>query len=185
MRADAAANRRDLLDAGWRLLAQHGEAVSLRAVAAEAGVGIGTLYRHFPSREEFLLGVFGEVAERIGGVAAECLASWERDPGAAWSRFVHGLAELEYGALAFQMGNYVYRSGLIDSAGGVRERVEGELVVVLGLARAAGFLRDGVEVRRFFAGIAAITRPMPDHVDEMLPGQSGWLVDVFMRGLAP
>lgn len=50
-RADAARNRRKILDAAARLLAQHGAAsLSLDDVAAAAGVGVGTIYRRFPDR---------------------------------------------------------------------------------------------------------------------------------------
>ncbi|WP_209279941.1 TetR/AcrR family transcriptional regulator [Micrococcus lylae] len=48
MRSDARANRQDLLEAAEALLNVHGPTVSLRAVAQEAGLGVGTLYRHSP-----------------------------------------------------------------------------------------------------------------------------------------
>ena len=51
LRADAQRNRERLLDAAVRAFAQEGPDVTLDAIAKDAGVGIGTLYRHFPTRE--------------------------------------------------------------------------------------------------------------------------------------
>ena len=50
MRADAAINKRQLLDSAAQLLAEQGPQVSLRTIARYAGVGVATLYRHFPTR---------------------------------------------------------------------------------------------------------------------------------------
>ena len=50
MRADAAINKRQLLDSAAQLLAEQGPQVSLRTIAKQAGVGVATLYRHFPTR---------------------------------------------------------------------------------------------------------------------------------------
>ena len=68
MRADARANRQDLLAAAGRLIATQGAAMSLRGVAQEAGVGVGTLYRHFPTRRDLLDAVLEDVVARTGGI---------------------------------------------------------------------------------------------------------------------
>ena len=51
MRTDAATNQRQLLDSAAQLLSEQGPQVSLRTIAKHAGVGVATLYRHFPTRE--------------------------------------------------------------------------------------------------------------------------------------
>jgi AcrR family transcriptional regulator len=58
-RRDAAANRARILDAASEAFRHGGMAVDMRAVAAAAGVGIGTLYRHFPTREHLVEAVTG------------------------------------------------------------------------------------------------------------------------------
>jgi AcrR family transcriptional regulator len=67
LRADAARNRQRLVDAAVEEFAAHGADASLEQIAARAGVGIGTLYRHFPDRQALLVAVyqdgFGELAE--------------------------------------------------------------------------------------------------------------------------
>jgi len=54
MRADALRNRSAITSAAFRLAAERGEAVSMEDIAREAGVGVGTLYRHFPDRRALL-----------------------------------------------------------------------------------------------------------------------------------
>ncbi|WP_459549375.1 TetR/AcrR family transcriptional regulator [Nocardia sp. X0981] len=58
-RRDAAANKERILAAAEETFRRHGLSVDMRAVAAAAGVGIGTLYRHFPTREDLLRAVTG------------------------------------------------------------------------------------------------------------------------------
>ena len=58
LRADAARNRQRLVDAAVEEFAAHGADASLEQIAARAGVGIGTLYRHFPDRQALLVAVY-------------------------------------------------------------------------------------------------------------------------------
>lgn len=86
-RADAARNRERLLGAATIVFGAGGASASLEAVAREAGVGIGTLYRHFPTREALFEAVYrreveqlSELAERLKGEAdpVEALRRWLR-----------------------------------------------------------------------------------------------------------
>ncbi|WP_035864150.1 TetR/AcrR family transcriptional regulator [Kitasatospora cheerisanensis] len=87
-RADALRNRDRLLETAAEVVAEQGAQASLRDVARRAGVGLGTLYRHFPNREallEALLGRrFGQLAERAqelagGGDPDAALTGWLRE----------------------------------------------------------------------------------------------------------
>ncbi len=64
-RADAQRNRERILDAAKRAFARSGAHASLDDIAKEAGVGPGTLYRHFPSRDELLEGVYRTEVEKL------------------------------------------------------------------------------------------------------------------------
>ena len=84
-RADAVRNRERLLDAAADVFGAGGPDASLEAVAKRAGVGIGTLYRHFPTREALFEAVYrrevdqlGELAERLAGEATpvDALRRW-------------------------------------------------------------------------------------------------------------
>src|ERR1700760_3359334 len=86
-RADAARNRERVLQAAKAVFSAGGADASLEAVAKRAGVGIGTLYRHFPTREELFEAVYrreveqlGEFAEHLKGETepVEALRRWLR-----------------------------------------------------------------------------------------------------------
>lgn len=84
--AAAAENRKAVLSAARRLFAEHGYRVPLNAIAREAGVGQGVLYRHFPSRPELAYAVFADNFADL-----ERLADADRGPecfGRLWRRLV-------------------------------------------------------------------------------------------------
>src|ERR1039458_8925973 len=65
MRADAQSNRARLLEAAVRAFSQDGPEVTLDAIAKDAGVGIGTLYRHFPTREALVEAAYRNELARL------------------------------------------------------------------------------------------------------------------------
>src|SRR5258707_11478418 len=86
-RADAVRNRERLLEAAKAVFSAGGPEASLEAVARRAGVGIGTLYRHFPTREALFEAVYRrevqqlvELAEQLRSEAepVEALRQWMR-----------------------------------------------------------------------------------------------------------
>src|SRR6202795_4992499 len=86
-RADAVRNRERVLEAAKLVFSAGGPDASLEAVAKRAGVGIGTLYRHFPTREALFEAVYrreveqlGELAEQLRGEATpvDALRRWLR-----------------------------------------------------------------------------------------------------------
>ena len=64
-RADASRNRAQLLEVASRVFAAAETEPSLREIAREAGVGIATLYRHFPTREDLVAAVYGDQVDRL------------------------------------------------------------------------------------------------------------------------
>jgi AcrR family transcriptional regulator len=70
-RADAVRNRERVLEAAKAVFSAGGRDASLEAVAREAGVGIGTLYRHFPTREALYEAVYRREVEQLGELAEE------------------------------------------------------------------------------------------------------------------
>ncbi len=88
MRSDAKKNYDQLLEVARKVIAEQGVNASLRDVARQAGVGIGTLYRHFPTREALLETLLGASFDQVTNQAAayessktsdRALASWLRD----------------------------------------------------------------------------------------------------------
>ncbi|MNL35752.1 HTH-type transcriptional regulator MtrR [compost metagenome] len=68
-RADSIRNRERLLAAATEIFSTGGPQASLEAVARQAGVGIGTLYRHFPTREALFEGVYRQEVDLLGDLA--------------------------------------------------------------------------------------------------------------------
>jgi AcrR family transcriptional regulator len=91
LRADARRNRDAVLVAAAEAFAERGVEAPLEDIAKAAGVGVGTLYRHFPTREALVFGVYSREVEQLAASAPELVA--ELEPGEAlreWMRrFVH------------------------------------------------------------------------------------------------
>ncbi|MEV6136874.1 helix-turn-helix domain-containing protein [Nocardia sp. NPDC051990] len=81
-RVDARRNRALVLAAAQRAFAEHGTSVSLAEVARRAGVGAGTVYRHFPTKTDLLEAVMQQRIDRLATLAVESLDA--PDPGAAF-----------------------------------------------------------------------------------------------------
>jgi len=86
LRADAERNRRRILDAARAVFAEHGLGVGVEAVAREAGVGVGTIYRRFPTKEQLLQAI---VDDRVDALRAsldeldDAAAPWDALAAAA------------------------------------------------------------------------------------------------------
>ena len=78
LRADARRNRERILEAGRKAFADSGRAVQMDDVAQLAGVGVGTLYRHFPTKEDLVLALVQETVEAC--IECTCQALTHDDP---------------------------------------------------------------------------------------------------------
>ena len=186
MRADAKANRQDIVTTAWRLFGEQGADVSLRAIATEAGVGIATLCRHFPSREALIDGVVAEAATRVTGVATAAIESWSSDASRAWRRFIENLSALQIGNLGIQLTPAL---GNLDELSAetreIREHSLTNLDSVVQLAKDDGFVRPDTTTIQFLVGLGILTRPFPELAAPDLTVERSWLIDVYMRGLRP
>lgn len=161
MRADAQRNRERLLEAAKALFASRGLAAPLDEVAAAAGLGIATLYRHFPSREELVSALVESTLEPIAEHTREQAAD-DRDPRDAFvtmmtvgvERHVHDLALCQLWrnvdnsivtAVAWRLGLFSATARVLERAqacGAVRSDVQVEDVVRVFYA-AAGVIEAG------------------------------------------
>src|SRR5689334_435596 len=94
LRADAQRNRDKLLSAATAAFAEGGEEVALEAIAARAGLGIGTLYRHFASREALICAAYRSEVDALCAAAADLLEAMPADRALrAWTeRFADYIA---------------------------------------------------------------------------------------------
>jgi AcrR family transcriptional regulator len=90
-RADAVRNREQLMAAAKTAFTERGADAPLEDIARRAGVGIGTLYRHFPTREALLAAVYRREVEQLAA-AADCLLA-EKPAGQALESWLHLMVE--------------------------------------------------------------------------------------------
>jgi AcrR family transcriptional regulator len=93
LRADAVRNRTALLEAAHAVLRERGLATQMDDVAARAGLGVGTLYRHFPTKEALLDVVVRERHQTIVDAARAALRA--PDPWEGFTSFLWRVAEME------------------------------------------------------------------------------------------
>jgi AcrR family transcriptional regulator len=86
-RADAVRNREQLMAAAKAAFTERGADAPLEDIARKAGVGIGTLYRHFPTREALLAAVYRREVEQLAAAADRLLA--EKPAGEAFETWLH------------------------------------------------------------------------------------------------
>jgi AcrR family transcriptional regulator len=93
LRADAFRNRQRILNAARDLFSRRGLTVPMEDIARQAGVGVGTLYRRFPTRPELISSAFEAKMAALADTAEEALAAAE--PWAAFRRFVEQVCEMQ------------------------------------------------------------------------------------------
>ena len=175
MRADAKRNYDKVVAAARDAFAETGASTSLEAIARRAGVGIGTLYRHFPTRQALLEAVY------LGEVQQLCAATQELLELPPWESFValaHRLASYlaTKKALAHELMNYVDREAAFFQSCRADLFIAGE--PVLKRAQEAGVVRadtNFTEIIQLVGGIAKI--------EETAPGQRQHILDIALDGL--
>jgi AcrR family transcriptional regulator len=167
-RADARRNYDRLVGAARAAFAQDGTSASLEDVARRAEVGIGTLYRHFPTRQHLLEAVYVDEVEAMSR-QAEDLA--ELPPWEALSEWLHrfvGFAATKR-ALAEEMLAYTDKDAVVFQSCRVAVTDAGD--TLLRRAQEAGVARPDTsfnDVGRMISGIAAIRNAEPDEIERIL-----------------
>jgi AcrR family transcriptional regulator len=177
LRADARRNRERVLEAARRAFAEQGYAVPLDEIAAAAGVGPGTVYRHFPTKEALFEAV--SVAN-VQELAADARARAEAaEPGLALAGFLDRVAEQ---ALAKRDLPDAFAGAGADAMAAARAEMHDALAVLLSKAQEAGGVRRDVSVTDLIAllkGLLHAVRADPD------PGIGHRLLAVVRDGLRP
>ncbi|MDP9847241.1 TetR/AcrR family transcriptional regulator [Streptosporangium lutulentum] len=178
LRADAQRNRDRLLDTAVRAFSQDGPDVTLDAIAKDAGVGIGTLYRHFPTREALIEAVYRNELTRLCDAATELLRTMRPDEATrTWmDRFVdymttkRGMADALRAVIA--SGGNPYAESL--------ERLVAAITTLLQAGAAAGTVRPDVEPVDVLVSMngVSLAAGAPEQRD-----QARRLLDLLMDGL--
>lgn len=143
LRADAQRNREALLAAASAAFAEDGDQVPLEDIAARAGVGIGTLYRHFPSREALIVAAYEQEVDGVCRAAKQLIGAMPGDRALrAWAgRFA------AYVAAKRSMGEALRSAVASDSPlfAETKARLGGAVQALLDAGAADGTLRADID----------------------------------------
>jgi AcrR family transcriptional regulator len=178
MRADAQRNRARLLEAAVRAFSQEGPEVTLDAIARDAGVGIGTLYRHFPTREALVEAAYRNELARLGDAVPELLR--DLPPDEATRRWM----DLFVDYMTTKRGMADALRAVIASGRNPYEHSRGQLVTaittLLRAAGEAGALRRDIDPADVLASLGGVSLTAGEPAQRE---QAGRLLDLLMDGL--
>jgi AcrR family transcriptional regulator len=177
-RADAKRNYERLVGAARAVFAQQGGGASIEAIAKEAGVGVGTLYRHFPKRIDVVEAVYREDVDELTAVAETSVATMEPWPAlVAWLeafvRYAGGKRRLMTELHEAFEKNPDLR--LVS-----RDRIEAALDVVLNRAQGAGVARTDLDAPDLMQLLGSMCMSAT-----LTPDQSTRLLVMIQDGLRP
>jgi AcrR family transcriptional regulator len=180
LRADARRNRDKLLAAAVRVFSEEGLDAHFERIAKEAGVGSGTLYRNFPTREALIEAAYRNEVARLCDAVPDLLATSPPDEALrAWTRrFIDyataklGMADALRAVVASGSNPYAESHEMIQAA----------LTSLMEAGTAAGAIRSDIRPTDMFAALAgiALTSAGPEHRE-----QAERLLDLTLDGLRP
>jgi len=177
-RADAVRNRERILEAAQVVFSAGGPDASLEAVARRAGVGIGTLYRHFPTREALFEAVYRHQVEQLADLAEQLKS--QPQPVEALRHWLRSNVKFVATKKGMSAALALAANSSSELAAYSRDRLTKAVGALLDRAIAAGEIRADIspeDILRAFVGMCYIN------------DQPGWqmsvlrLVDVFVDGL--
>jgi AcrR family transcriptional regulator len=162
LRADAARNRARILDAARSAFAEAGLDVGVEEIARRAGVGKGTLYRRFPTKEALVRAIFEDLIGELEQLVEEVQA--EEDAGDAFVRFLGESARRQATNQGF-LDVVAQRLGAAALTSDQRRRFLAASARPLRRAQESGSIRADLvpeDVQMLFRMLGATTRPAPD-----------------------
>ncbi|MFB6836158.1 TetR/AcrR family transcriptional regulator [Streptomyces sp. NPDC056361] len=181
LRADALRNRALVLEAAETVLARDGVAASMRAVAQQAGVGLGTIYRHFPTQEALYAAILDDRMRRLAERATTSYAT--SDAGPAFVEFFTDVVDnaSRMKAMADTLGDagVDVKAGLSEAGASIRSAIETLFV----RAQQAGAVREDVGMPELLALLGAAC--MAAERNQWDPQLRDRTLNVIFDGLRP
>jgi AcrR family transcriptional regulator len=177
MRADAQRKMNSLLQAAMEVFRKSGVDAPVREIAERAGVGLGTVYRHFPQRSDLIVAVFRTQMDACADAAPDLASKYE--PGEAlarWMQLYMDFVATKRGlAAALHSGDPAYSAlpGYFD------KRLRPALKTLLEAAVAAGVVRPGIEADDLLRAVATLCHGR--HGEE--PVYARRMVELLVDGL--
>lgn len=185
LRADARRNRERIVAAALALFVERGPDVPMEEIARAAGVGVGTLYRRFPDRDELILAVNLENFHRLVEFAQR-IEEEEPNPGQALAKLLHTALDMRLNITLGMTASRMF-SSLSDSA--EVEQIRTELVATMGRilrrAQQAGSVRSDIDVGDVALALTALTRSVPANAVELHEMAVHRLIALILDGLHP
>jgi AcrR family transcriptional regulator len=178
LRSDARENQDRLLRAAARRFARDGTQASLKAIAQDAGVGIATLYRRFPTREQLVEATYRSEVERVAASAETLLETAPPlDALRDWMRGFIDLLAAKYGMADTLKAALAEHGGLRTD---IRQSLTDALQRLLDACAKAGAVRADVEAFDVLLGLGgiALIAGAPDQAP-----QAQKLIDLLIDGL--
>ncbi|MBO0804428.1 MAG: TetR/AcrR family transcriptional regulator [Nocardiopsaceae bacterium] len=152
-RADAARNRERVLASAEAVLARDGLSASMRAVAADAGVGLGTIYRNFPTQEALYQAIIVRRTKALIAEAADLASA--PDPGQAF--FGYFTRVVEHAMRTKAIADLLARAGIDPKSGmaGVGDDMRRAIGALLTRAQQAGAVRPDLRMPELMAILTA------------------------------
>jgi len=175
-RSDAELNRARIIEAAVAALATSSDA-TLNSIAKRAGVGQGTMYRHFPSREALLLAVYRQDVQAVIDAAPALLADYP--PAEALRRWFGRLAS--YGRIKHGVAQAVEAATRADLSSAYYRPVTDAITLLLAAGQAAGQIRSDIDADEVLLLVGFLWRIDNDDWER----RTTHLIDVVMDGLRP
>ncbi|MFG3343255.1 TetR/AcrR family transcriptional regulator [Glycomyces sp. NPDC048151] len=178
MRADARRNRARILEAAEAVFAEQGASAATDAVAARAGVAIGTVFRHFPTKPDLLKAVVMNLLDRLIGKADALVR--DPDPNALFDFCV---LIMEAGASQRAIFARLAETGVQVRVADALERLRPSVDVLLDRARDGGAVREDLRSDELIPLLAALCQEaVAADWDAALRGRA---LDLLFAGLRP
>lgn len=181
LRADARRNRARLLQVADEAFAERGTGVSTEEIARQAGVGIGTVFRHFPTKEALLEAVFIERLSRLGEQARVLSASEE--PGAAFFAFFTLVVDQASVKNAFADALTTAGVNVRAAAARVSGEFSAALTGLLQTAQRAGAVRPDIGLTELKAVLVGASRAVENAGGD--PAIRARIIAIMLDGLRP
>jgi AcrR family transcriptional regulator len=157
LRADAARNREQIMRATVEMVLEFGHAVPMEVIARRAGVGVATLYRHFPDRANLYLHVQLDVLTRLTEEAAAAMRE-EKDAFGALARYMHTAVDLRVSAIVPMLADRLPENADVERA---RARSRAATEALVAYAHRERALRPEVSTVDIALLVVRVSRPIP------------------------
>jgi len=182
LRADAERNRRALIDAATDLFSERGVEVTIAEIRERAGVGQGTVFRHFPTKEHLMAEVMRERMTALARLAEEQIGA--DDPVAGLRDFMAAAAQSK--AVDSEIYKLICETDALpaEDERALRMELTGKIRLLLERAQAAGLIRDDVVAEDILILENAV-RVSGEVLDTVAPDIWHRYLDIVLDGLRP